>query len=44
LASPFTGASELDPDHKLPMRKQLTWMLFMGNMQLAAPSQVQENL
>jgi acetoacetate decarboxylase len=40
----LTGASELDPYHKLPMRKQLNSLLFMGEMQVAAPGQVLENL
>jgi acetoacetate decarboxylase len=40
----FTGASELDPYHKLPMRTQTASLLFMGDMQVAAPGQVFENL
>jgi acetoacetate decarboxylase len=40
----YTGASELDPYHKLPLLKMVTAMLFMGDMQVAAPGQILENL
>jgi acetoacetate decarboxylase len=40
----YTGASDLDPYHKLPLRKLVASMLFMGEMQVAAPGQILENL
>jgi acetoacetate decarboxylase len=40
----FTGASDFDPYHKLPLRKQLLSLLFMGEMQVAAPGQILETL
>lgn len=40
----YTGASDFDPYHKLPVRKPISSLLFMGNMQVAAPGQILENL
>jgi acetoacetate decarboxylase len=40
----FTGASEFDPYHHLPLRQLHSSMLFMGNMRVAAPGRILENL
>jgi acetoacetate decarboxylase len=40
----YTGASEQDPYHKLPPRTLKDCLLFMGEMQVAAPGRILENL
>lgn len=40
----YSGASDLDPYHKLPCLKQVANMLYMGEMQVASPGQILENL
>ena len=40
----YTGASDFDPYHKLPARQILSSMLFMGDMRVAAPGRILENL
>lgn len=39
----FTGLSDLDPYHKLPFLKSVANMLYMGEMQVAAPGEVIES-
>lgn len=40
----FTAASDLDPYHQLPIRNMVEMKLFMGEMQVAAPGRILENL
>ena len=40
----FSGASDLDPYHKLPVRKLLECTLFLGDMEVASPGTILENL
>lgn len=39
----YTGASDLDPYHKLPFLKTIKNLLYMGEMQVAAPGEILEN-
>lgn len=40
----FTGASDLDPYHKLPVLKQVASMIYLGDMQVASPGAILEDL
>jgi acetoacetate decarboxylase len=39
----FTGASDLDPYHKLPCVKAIKNMLYLGEMEVASPGEILEN-
>lgn len=39
----FTGASDLDPYHKLPFLKSVVNMLYLGDMEVASPGEILEN-
>jgi acetoacetate decarboxylase len=39
----FTGASDLDPYHKLPVRQVQERLLFLGDMEVSAPGRILED-